>query len=75
LLIGNTQLAERFFSQASLAAPDMPEAHYYLGLLYFNLLDYSASQTHLLTAIDLAEQSGDAALQAQAERLLDRITP
>jgi len=75
LLIGNTQLAERFFSQASLAAPDLPEPHYYLGLLYFNLFDYDAAQTHLLTAIDLAEQNGDSSVQAQAERLLDRISP
>ena len=73
LVNGNTHLAERFFSQASQAAPNLAEPHYYLGLLYYNQRDYTAAQTHLQTAIQLAQANGNTVLQEQAEKLLEQV--
>jgi tetratricopeptide (TPR) repeat protein len=75
LLLGNTQLAERFFSQANLTAPNLPEPHYYLGLLYYNLYEFESAQSHLQAAIRLAAEDGNTEFQNLAEMLLDKISP
>ena len=47
-------MAERFFLEAVQFAPDLAEAHYYLGLLYLNQGDQAAAQNQLSQAYRLA---------------------
>lgn len=66
---GNISMAERFFSEASLLAPQSAEPHYYLGLLYLNQGDYPAAEEHLSQAYQLAPT---AAIGIQAQQTLEQ---
>ena len=61
---GNITMAERFFAEASMLAPQSAESHYYLGLLYLNQGDLAAAEDHLSQAYQL-DQTGSTGLQAQ----------
>jgi tetratricopeptide (TPR) repeat protein len=70
---GNISMAERFFSEASLAEPLSAEPHYYLGLLYLNQGDLTAAEDHLSQAYQL-DPDGIIGMQAQQtlEQYFDR---
>jgi Tfp pilus assembly protein PilF len=71
LLQGDKVLAERFLDQALATEPDYSEAHYYLGILYLNAGKGRQAENHLLSAMELATESGNQLLADQALTVLE----
>jgi tetratricopeptide (TPR) repeat protein len=75
LLMDQPLLAERFLIEAIELDPDLPDPHYYLGILYLNTSQSSSAEFHLQITRALAQSSGDPIFSPLAEKLLKQYFP
>lgn len=68
-------MAERFFLLAAEQAPEDAAPHLYLGLLYLNQEKSQSAQAQLQQARSLAQASGEDAIAAQADQILEQYYP
>jgi Tfp pilus assembly protein PilF len=67
---GNMAGAQQALEQALQADPDLPKAHYTLGLAYANTGDSAKAKEHLQRFLELAPDDPDA---ATAKEMLDYL--
>lgn len=75
LLLGEPVLAERFLLEAAELDPELPEPHYYLGILYLNTDQDQKAFGQLKEALLLAQSAGRRSFAQQVETLIGQYFP
>ncbi len=75
LLLGKPVMAERFLLEAAGLDSELPEPHYYLGILYLNTDQDQKAASQLEKALSLAQSAGRQSLVQQVESMIGQYFP